>query len=107
MNLGTATLLVGAGIGLLLALFGMKMLVTGRAPAGTLRSFPEVRAAALYHLLFGLALLLVVVGQVLSAGAADMVASVLAVALVGVALIRYRPRRTKPVDDHRQTGSSA
>ena len=101
MNLGTATLLVGAGIGLLLALFGVKMLVTGRAPASTVRNFPDVRAAALYHLLFGLALLLMVLGQILFAGTADIVASVLAIALVGVALIRYRPRRGKPVDDHR------
>ena len=101
MNLGTATLLVGAGIGLLLALFGVKMLVTGRAPASTMRNFPDVRAAALYHLLFGLALLIMVLGQVLFAGTAHVIASVLAIALVGVALIRYRPRRSKPVDDHR------
>ena len=101
MDLGTATLVAGAGIGSLLTLFGVKMLVTGRAPAGTLRNFPEVRAAALYHLLFGLALLLMVLGQILFAGTADVVASVLAIALVGVALIRYRPRRGKPVDDHR------
>ena len=37
MDLGAATLVVGGGIGLLLALFGAKMLATGRAPASTLR----------------------------------------------------------------------
>jgi hypothetical protein len=99
MNLGTATLLVGGAIGLALALFGVRMLVTGRAPASTLRSFPGVRAAALYHLLFGLALLLLVLGQVLFTGAAGITTSVLAVVLVGIALVRYRPRRGRPVDD--------
>jgi hypothetical protein len=98
MNLGTATLLVGGVIGLALALFGVRMLVTGRAPAGIRRNFPDVRAAALYHLLFGLALLLLVVGQALLSGAAGTVASVLAVVLVGVAL-RYRPRRRRPAND--------
>lgn len=99
MNLGTATLLVGGAIGLALALFGVRMLVTGRAPASTLRSFPGVRAAAMYHLLFGLALLLLVLGQVLFTGTAGVTTSVLAVVLVGIALVRYRPRRGRPVDD--------
>ena len=99
MNLGTATLLVGGAIGLALALFGVRMLVTGRAPASTLRSFPGVRAAAMYHLLFGLALLLLVLGQVLFTGAAGITTSVLAVVLVGIALVRYRPRRGRAVDD--------
>ncbi len=99
MNLGTATLLVGGGIGLALALFGVRMLVTGRAPASTVRNFPDVRAAALYHLLFGLALLLMVLGQILFTGDAGLAISGLAIALVGVALMRYRPRRRRPVDD--------
>ena len=98
MNLGTATLLVGGVIGLALALFGVRMLVTDRAPAATLRNFPGVRTAALYHLLFGLALLLLVLGQLLAAGPARVISSVLAIALVGVALVRYRPRRGRPVD---------
>jgi len=99
MNLGTATLFVGGAIGVALALFGVRMLVTGRAPANIRRNFPDVRAAALYHLLFGLALLLLVVGQALLSGAAGTVASVLAVALVVVALVRYRPRRRRSVND--------
>jgi hypothetical protein len=99
MNLGTAMLLAGGAIGLALALFGARMLVTGRAPAGIRRNFPDGRAAALYHLLFGLALLLLVVGQGLLSGTAGTVASVLAVGLVGVALVRYRPRRRRPAND--------
>ncbi|MGW4942834.1 hypothetical protein ACWEOZ_14760 [Actinoplanes sp. NPDC004185] len=99
MNLGTATLLVGGVIGLVLALFGVRMLVTGHAPAGTARNFPGVRAAALYHLLFGLALLLMVLGQALLTGTARLTATVLAVALVAVALVRFRPRRRNSADD--------
>jgi hypothetical protein len=102
MDLGTATLLIGGAIGLVLALFGVRMLVTGRAPAGTLRNFPEVRAAALYHLLFGLALLLLVLGQALFTGTAGVITNVLAVLLVGVALVRYRPRRRRPTDDRQR-----
>ncbi|GAA3335439.1 hypothetical protein GCM10020358_03740 [Amorphoplanes nipponensis] len=101
MNLGTATLLLGGAIGLALALFGVVVLVTGRAPASTVRNFPTVPAAALYHLLFGLALLLLVAGQALFAGPARTATSVAAIALVGVALVRYRPRRRKPVDGGR------
>src|SRR5690349_15299537 len=99
MDLGAATLVVGGGIGLLLALFGAKMLVTGRAPASTLRNFPGVRDAALYHLLFGAALVVMVVGQVVMAGKAAMVANVVAILLVALALIRYRPRR-RPREDN-------
>ena len=98
MNLGTATLLVGGVIGLVLALFGVRMLVTGRAPASTVQNFPGVRAAALYHLLFGLALLLMVLGQALLTGTARLAATVLAVALAAVALVRFRPRRRSSAD---------
>ena len=94
MTLGTAMLLFGSAIGLALTLFGVKMLVTGRAPAGTMRNFPAVRVAALYHLLFGVALIVLVLGQVLFHGSAGTAVSLAAVALVGVALVRYRPRRT-------------
>lgn len=99
MTLGTSTLLVGGVIGLVLALFGVRMLVTGKGPASTLRNFPDVRAAALYHLLFGLALLVMVLGQALFGGAASLAASGLAIVLVGIALVRYRPRGRKPADD--------
>jgi hypothetical protein len=72
------------------------MLVTGRGPAS---NFPGVRDAALYYLLFGLALLVLVLGQTLLGGPASVAAGVLAIALVGVALVRYRPRGRKPADD--------
>ena len=98
MTLGTSTLLIGGAIGLGLAVFGLRMLLTGRGPAGILRNFPEARAAGLYHLLFGLALLLMVLGQILLGGAARVTTIVLAVALVGVALVRYRPRRERAGD---------
>ncbi|PRY20393.1 hypothetical protein CLV70_124109, partial [Pseudosporangium ferrugineum] len=48
---------------------------------------------AQYHLLFGAALLLTVVGQTVVAGTPSGVTSTVAVVLVVVALIRYRPRR--------------
>jgi hypothetical protein len=99
MNLGTATLVIGGAIGLALALFGTRMLLTGRAPVVTMRNFPGVRAAALYHLLFGVALLLLVLGQTVFTGQAGVAASLLAIALVGWALVRYRPRRRRSVDD--------
>ena len=59
----TWTLLIGGAIGLALALFGVRMLITGRAPASTARSFRTVHDAGLYHLLFGLGLLLLVGGH--------------------------------------------
>ncbi|MET0492025.1 MAG: hypothetical protein ABW000_02720 [Actinoplanes sp.] len=97
MTLGTSTLLIGGAIGLALAVFGVKMLLTGRAPVAILRNFPAVHVAGLYHLLFGLALMLLVLGQALFGGAASLVTSMLAVILVGVALVRYRPRRNRDV----------
>jgi len=98
MDLGAATLLAGGAIGLALVLFGVTMLVTGRAPASTMRNFPSVRGAALYHLIFGLALVLMVVSQTWLGGAAGVTVSVLAIALVGFALVRYRPRGRRSVD---------
>ena len=99
MDIGTATLTVGGVIGLGLALFGVKMLLTGRAPASTKRNFPRVRDAALYHLLFGAALLLLILGEAVLDGSAAVVMSTAAIVLAGVALIRYRPRRGKRAGD--------
>lgn len=99
MDIGTATLAAGGAIGLALALFGVKMLLTGRAPAGIMRNFLRVRDAALYHLLFGAALLLMVLGQTLPAGSAAVATRVAAIVVAGVALIRYRPRRGKRAED--------
>jgi hypothetical protein len=92
MDLGTATLVVGGCAGLLLAAFGTKMLATGRAPAPAVRAFRTVRDAGMYHLLFGAALALVVLATELPGRATPIVGAVLAVALVGAAVARYRPR---------------
>ena len=96
MDVGAGTLLIGSAIGLALALFGVKMLVSGQAPAAIARAFRTARDAGLYHLLFGVALLLVAAGAKLLGGASAVASTVGAVALVAVAVARYRPRRTKP-----------
>ncbi|HEY7272207.1 MAG TPA: hypothetical protein VH502_05695 [Actinoplanes sp.] len=92
MDLGMATLVIGCGVGLLLAAFGVKMLATGRAPVPTTRAFRTVRDAGMYHLLFGAALVLVVLATELPGRATPVIGTVLAVALVGFAVARYRPR---------------
>jgi hypothetical protein len=92
MDLGTATMVFGGGIGLLLAVFGMKILATGRAPAPAARAFRTLRDAGMYHLLFGAALVLVVLVTELPGRATPIAGAVLAVALVGLAVARYRPR---------------
>ena len=95
MDTGTWTLLIGGAIGLALVLFGVRMLVTGRAPAATSRSFRDVRDAGRYHLLFGLGLLLLVAGAVLPGELTGFASAVAAVVLAGVAVVRYRPRGKK------------
>ena len=93
MDTGAWTLFVGGAIGLALALFGVTMLVTGRAPASTARAFRNVRDAGLYHLLFGLGLLLLVAGTELPGTVTPIVSAVIAVVLAGIAVVRYRPRK--------------
>jgi len=83
---------IGGAIGLALAIFGVQILVTGRAPAVTARVFRTVRDAGCYHLLFGVALVLVVLGSSLPGRLPALVTTLLAVALVGVAVARFRPR---------------
>jgi hypothetical protein len=46
----------------------------------------------MYHLLFGMALLLVVLATRVPGRAAPVIGTVLAVAVVGFAVLRYRPR---------------
>jgi len=91
----TWTLLIGSLIGLALGLFGVRMLITGHAPAATTRAFRTIRDAGLYHLLFGIALLLLVAGTRLPGDRTGIVTAVLAVVVVAVAVIRYRPRGKK------------
>ncbi len=95
MDTGTWTLVIGGAIGLALALFGVRMLVTGRAPASISRSFRGGRDAGLYHLLFGLGLVLLVAGTGLPGELTGVASAVVAVALAGVAVVRYRPRGNK------------
>jgi hypothetical protein len=93
MSMGVATVLVGGGIGLALALFGVTVLVTGRVPAATGRAFRDTRDAALYHLFFGAALVILALGTSLAGGGIlAVLAAVIAVALVGVAVVKHRPR---------------
>jgi hypothetical protein len=92
MSTGQWTMVIGGAIGLALTVFGVRMLITGRAPDATARAFRSVREAGCYHTLFGLALVLVVVGTNLPGSAVALVTTLLAVAMVGIAVVRFRPR---------------
>jgi hypothetical protein len=92
MSTGDWTMVIGAAIGVALTAFGGRMLLTGRAPEMTARTFRSVREAGFYHALFGMALVLVVVGTNLGGGPVALVTTVLAVTMVGIAVIRFRPR---------------
>ena len=85
-------MVVGGVAGIVLAVFGGGMLVTGRAPDATVRAFRSVRDAGCYHLLFGVGLTLIVLGTALRGGIVTLVATVVAIALVTVAVVRFRPR---------------
>jgi hypothetical protein len=93
MDLGVGTTVVGGVIGLALALLGVKILVGGRAPATTARAFRNDRDAGWYHLLFGTALLIIVVGAALPGPAPAVASAVVAVTLVAIGVVRFRPRR--------------
>ncbi|MEU8237990.1 hypothetical protein AB0C07_07090 [Actinoplanes missouriensis] len=95
--MGTAVL--GGLIGLLLLAFGARVLVSGRAPAVIGRSFRTDREAGFYHLLFGLAVLIFVGGARLVGGSSGTTASVISMALVAVAVVRFRPRARARRDD--------
>ncbi|GAA2620105.1 hypothetical protein [Paractinoplanes durhamensis] len=92
MSTSTWTMVGGGVAGLALVVFGVGMLITGRAPDATVRSFRTVREAGLYHLLFGAGLALVVLGTAVRVAVVTVLTSVAAVALVGVAVVRFRPR---------------
>ncbi|MEV4345469.1 hypothetical protein AB0J83_13415 [Actinoplanes sp. NPDC049596] len=92
MSTSMWTLVVGGVAGAAMAIFGASMLITGRAPQATLRTFRSCRDAGFYHLLFGVGLGLVVLGTALDNPVVTGIVTVLAVAMVGVALVRFRPR---------------
>lgn len=78
-------------VGLVLVVFGARMLATGTAPALIARSFRTPRQAGGYHLLFGLAVLVFVLGATHLTELAAMIATLVAVALVSVAVVYFRP----------------
>jgi hypothetical protein len=95
MDTSTWTLVIGGAIGLALSAFGVTVLATGRAPASTSRAFRNVREAGLYHLLFGVALILLVAGTKLPGERTGIVTAVVAVVLALWAIIKYRPTKQK------------
>ncbi|MEU4421259.1 hypothetical protein AB0F81_11580 [Actinoplanes sp. NPDC024001] len=95
--MGTAVL--GGLLGLALVAFGARILLRRRAPALIERSFRSAREAGCYHLLFGLAVLLFVAGARLPGARSGQATAVLAVALVGVAVVRFRPRGRRRDDE--------
>jgi ABC-type spermidine/putrescine transport system permease subunit I len=92
MSTSLWTQVVGGVAGAALAFFGASMLITGRAPRATARAFRSIRDAGFYHLLFGVGLVLVVLGTSLDNAVVTTTVTVLAVLMVGVALVRFRPR---------------
>lgn len=99
MDTGTWTLVIGGMIGLLLILLGVRMLVSGKGPASTIRAFRSMHDAGMYHLLFGTGLILLVAGARLPGDAPGVVTAVLAVLLAGLAVARYRPRGKREVEE--------
>jgi hypothetical protein len=98
MDLVTESHLAIAVIGLGLTGYGIHMLVTGRLPERLLRMFRQVRDAGRYFVCFGVAMMLLGLLQTDIGGGAwgagiRLIALAGAVALAGVALVRYRPRR--------------
>jgi hypothetical protein len=92
-------MLAGGAAGAGLALFGLVILVTGRAPGPTARAFRSARDAGFYHFLFGAALGLVVIATSIDSPAVTTTITVLAVIMAGLALVRFRPRgRQRPVN---------
>ena len=99
MSTSTWTMLAGGAAGGGLALFGLVILVTGRAPGPTARAFRSARDAGFYHFLFGVALGLVVIATGIDQGVVTVTITVLAIVMAGVALVRFRPRgRRRPVN---------
>ena len=89
------SLLIGGLAGLGLVAFGVRILVTGRMPGMIRRSFRTERDAALYHLLFGVGLLLLVGGTFLPFPYGGSICTLIAAVIALVAVIKYRPRSQK------------
>ena len=88
--------LLGGLIGLGLAVYGVVVLVSGKAPRRTVDGYRSSRAAGLYALCLGAALMLLFAGGELTSRDRDVIGLValgLALALLGVTLALFRPRR--------------
>jgi hypothetical protein len=88
--------LLGGLIGLGLAVFGVVILVSGKAPRRTMVSYRSSREAGLYALCFGVALMLLFAGGELTSRNRDVIGLValgLALALLIVTVALFRPRR--------------
>lgn len=83
----------GAGV----AVYGVWILVTGRAPRGDQRAFRRPTDAGLYYLCFGLALALLALSQLWNEHHQTLptAASLIAVMVLIGLVIRYRPRKDK------------
>ena len=95
--MGTAV--VGSLLGLALVAFGGRILATGRAPGMIGRSFRTAREAGCYHLLFGVAMLIFVLGARLPGGHTAPGTAVFALVLVAIAVVRFRPRGRRQDDE--------
>ncbi|GLY00799.1 MULTISPECIES: hypothetical protein [Actinoplanes] len=83
----------GGLIGLALAALGARMLLGGRVPALITRAFATSWEGGCYHLLMGVAVMILMVGALLPAGQSRTSLALLAIVLVMVALVRFRPHR--------------
>jgi hypothetical protein len=83
-----------AGVGML---YGLGILVTGRATRGDRRAFRRLADAGLFYLSFGSALALLSLGGLWSRHGQTLLAGatlIVTVVLIGL-VIRYRPRRAR------------
>ena len=95
---GTAVL--GGLLGAALVAFGTRILIRNSAPAMIGRSFRTAREAGCYHVLFGAALLIFVIGAFMPGESTGTGAALIALALVGIAVLRFRPRGRRRDDEH-------
>lgn len=92
-----AVLLAGGG----LAAYGCVVLATGRLSERSRAAFRSTRDAGMYPLCSGIGLILLALGQLANNAESlpfvvSLGATTLAVAFMGLAFIRYRPRRPNP-----------
>lgn len=95
MDLISWLLLIVGAVGVGVAIYGWRILVTGRAMCGDEQAFRRREDAGPYYLCFGLALALLASGSLLGLHANATLAvapAVVAMVLIGFATIRYRPR---------------